>query len=91
MRPRAGRARVSTQQMVAFVPSESERERVTDLARRRFGYHNRGLVIGAADEIVEHYARLAERGVERFYVWFTDFADPDTLEAFGATVIAEFT
>ncbi len=90
MRPRAGSARVSTQQMVAFVPTESERERVTDLAQRRFGYHNRGLVIGTADEIVEHYAPLAERGVERFYVWFTDFADPATLEAFGATVIAEF-
>jgi alkanesulfonate monooxygenase SsuD/methylene tetrahydromethanopterin reductase-like flavin-dependent oxidoreductase (luciferase family) len=90
MRPRAGSARVSTQQMVAFVPSESEREQVTDLAQRRFGYHNRGLVIGAAGEIVDYYGALAERGVERFYVWFTDFGDPRTLEAFGATVIAEF-
>jgi alkanesulfonate monooxygenase SsuD/methylene tetrahydromethanopterin reductase-like flavin-dependent oxidoreductase (luciferase family) len=90
MRPRAGSARVSTQQMVAFVPSESERKRVTDLAQRRFGYHNRGLVIGTADEIVAHYALLADRGVERFYVWFTDFADPATLKAFGATVITEF-
>jgi hypothetical protein len=27
------------------------------------------------------------RGVERFYVWFADFAPPSTLEAFGAQVI----
>jgi hypothetical protein len=25
--------------------------------------------------------------VSRFYVWFTDFADPDTLRAFGSEVI----
>ena len=38
----------------------------------------------------EHVSEiLAERGVERFYVWFTDFADPSTLEAFGAGVISE--
>jgi alkanesulfonate monooxygenase SsuD/methylene tetrahydromethanopterin reductase-like flavin-dependent oxidoreductase (luciferase family) len=89
MRPRAGNARVSTQQMVAFVPSESEREQVTELAQRRFGYHS-GLVIGSAGEIVDYYGALAEQGVERFYVWFTDFAEPRTLAAFGDTVVAEF-
>jgi len=89
MRPRAGNARISTQQMVAFIPSESEREKISELARRRFGYQG-GLVIGDANEVVDYYAALVDQGVERFYVWFTDFADPRTLAAFGATVIAEF-
>ena len=44
----------------------------------------------SANELVDTYGALVESGVERFYVWFTDFAAPQTLEAFGATVIAEF-
>jgi hypothetical protein len=28
--------------------------------------------------------------VERFYVWFTDFATPETVAAFGGEVIAAF-
>jgi alkanesulfonate monooxygenase SsuD/methylene tetrahydromethanopterin reductase-like flavin-dependent oxidoreductase (luciferase family) len=90
MRPRAGNARVSTQQMVAFVPSESERARVTELATKRFGYHNAGLVIGDGNELVDYYAAHAALGIERFYVWFADFAETATLEGFGETVIAEF-
>lgn len=90
MRPRAGDARVSTQQMVAFVPSESERERVLEAAARRFGVMGGGRLTGNANELVDIYGALVDRGVERFYVWFTDFADPSTLEAFGAKVIAEF-
>jgi hypothetical protein len=49
-----------------------------------------GRFAGNANELVDTYGALVESGVERFYVWFTDFADPRTLEAFGATVIAEF-
>ena len=30
---------------------------------------------------------LAERGVERIYVWFTDFAPVETVAEFGASVI----
>jgi alkanesulfonate monooxygenase SsuD/methylene tetrahydromethanopterin reductase-like flavin-dependent oxidoreductase (luciferase family) len=89
MRSRAGTARVSTQQMVTFVADESERERVLDAASRRFGMMGAGRLAGSADELVDLYGALADRGVERFYVWFTDFADPHTLEAFGATVIAQ--
>jgi hypothetical protein len=33
---------------------------------------------------------MQEQGVERFYVWFTDFAPPATLEAFGAEVISTY-
>ena len=33
---------------------------------------------------------MQQHGVERFYVWFTDFALPTTLAAFGAEVIDAF-
>jgi alkanesulfonate monooxygenase SsuD/methylene tetrahydromethanopterin reductase-like flavin-dependent oxidoreductase (luciferase family) len=86
LRPQVGDARVSIQQMVGFAASESERERVTEQAKRRYGAFA-GLVVGTPGELVEHFGALAERGVERFYTWFTDFADPATLEMFGELVI----
>ena len=43
-----------------------------------------------ASELVDHFSAMRERGVERFYVWFADFAAPATLEAFGAEVISSF-
>jgi hypothetical protein len=46
-------------------------------------------VIGTGSEIVDVYAALADRGVQRFYVWFTDFAPPETLASFGAEVVAQ--
>jgi len=90
LRDRAGAARVSTQQLVTFIRSESERDAITETARKRFGTFGSGPVIGTANEIVDFYGGLRDRGVERFYVWLTDFAPPETLEAFGAGVIAEF-
>jgi alkanesulfonate monooxygenase SsuD/methylene tetrahydromethanopterin reductase-like flavin-dependent oxidoreductase (luciferase family) len=87
LRPSAGGARVSVQQMVAFVPDETQRDRVTELALGRFGVYADGLVIGDAAQLVDHFAALHDRGVERFYAWFSDFADPQTLAAFGADVI----
>jgi alkanesulfonate monooxygenase SsuD/methylene tetrahydromethanopterin reductase-like flavin-dependent oxidoreductase (luciferase family) len=87
LRPAAGGARVSIQQLVALVPNEAERDRVTELARRRFGIYGDGLVIGDAAQLVDHFTALHDRGVERFYTWFSDFADPETLAAFGADVI----
>lgn len=87
MRPHAGNARVSIQQMVGFVPSEDERATVQELADRRFG--RRGVVVGDANQLVEHYQALAEQGVERVYAWFTDFARPETLAAFGEGVVAQ--
>lgn len=82
----AGDARVSVQQMVALVPSEAERDEVTAKAVRRFG----GMqpVIGTAPELVEHFARMHERGVERSYVWFADFAPVPTLERFAEVIDA---
>ena len=86
MRPLAGRARASLQVQVAFVGPgrEPEREDIDTAARRRFwGGH----VLGNAPELVDYFGVLARRGVERFYVWFTDFAPAETLAAFGQTVI----
>ena len=83
-RSQAGTARVSVQQMVALVPSEAEREIVRTAALRRFG----GMrpVIGTASELTDHFRALSDRGVERFYVWFADFAQLTTLDAFGGVI-----
>ena len=56
---------------------------------RRFGAYGDGLVIGNVAELVDHFAELSARGVERTYVWFADFALPSTIESFGSGVIAE--
>ena len=87
-RDRAGDARVSVQTMVAVVPSEADRPAVTDLVARRFG--GTGLaamtVVGTPPELAAHFASLRARGIERFYVWFSDFAPPDTLRRFGEVI-----
>jgi alkanesulfonate monooxygenase SsuD/methylene tetrahydromethanopterin reductase-like flavin-dependent oxidoreductase (luciferase family) len=88
MRERAGDARVSVQRMYTFSPAGADRAAVEEIARRRFGYSNP--VVGGSSEMLDHFHAMQERGVERFYVWFTDFAPPDTLEAFGAEVISAF-
>ena len=88
MRAAAGDARVSVQQMFAFVPQGVDRAEIEEPARRRFRYQS--LVIGGRDELLDHFSAMRERGVERFYVWFADFAPPETLEAFGAEVISSF-
>jgi len=72
---------------VAFVGPGDARDDVERTAQRRFGWGR--FVLGDAGELVERFGALAERGVERLYVWFTDFAAPGTLAAFGQSVIAE--
>jgi alkanesulfonate monooxygenase SsuD/methylene tetrahydromethanopterin reductase-like flavin-dependent oxidoreductase (luciferase family) len=86
LKSRAGSARVSTQEMVAFVPAGGDRQAIAEAAERRFG-HSRP-VVGTGAELCEHFARRARQGVERSYVWFTDFGSPDTLAAFGEEVCA---
>lgn len=83
-REAAGNARVSVQLMVALVPSEAEHAEVTELAMRRFG----GMrpVIGTAPELAEHFERLHAQGVERFYLWFADFAPVATMERFAGVI-----
>jgi len=86
LRGEVGEARVSIQQMVALVRRGEDREAVASLAAHRFGYARP--VVGTAPELVDHYRALAERGVERVYTWFCDFAPPETLSEFGDDVIA---
>ena len=88
--PAAGTARVSVQQMVGFVRSGSDPNAVREVSTRRFGHLGSGLVCGDADDLIQHFAGLAAQRVERFYVWFADFAVPDSLAEFGESVIKAF-
>jgi alkanesulfonate monooxygenase SsuD/methylene tetrahydromethanopterin reductase-like flavin-dependent oxidoreductase (luciferase family) len=88
IRPLAGSARVSMQQMVALVDEEANRDAIADLAHRRFPGQGMGLIVGTGDELREHFAGLGRRGVERFYVWFADFAPEPTVRLFGDRVVA---
>jgi alkanesulfonate monooxygenase SsuD/methylene tetrahydromethanopterin reductase-like flavin-dependent oxidoreductase (luciferase family) len=85
--PAAGTARMSIQQMVGFVRSGSDPDAVREVSTRRFGNLGSGLVCGDADQLVGHFSALAAQRVERFYVWFADFAAPDSLHEFGESVI----
>ncbi|HEY3845089.1 MAG TPA: LLM class flavin-dependent oxidoreductase [Acidimicrobiales bacterium] len=88
-RPLIGAARVSLQQLVTFVPAGTDRAEIVELADRRFGWMGHtGRAVGGGDELVASFEAYRRQGVERFYLWFTDFAHPDTLGAFGAEVIA---
>ncbi|TPG31739.1 LLM class flavin-dependent oxidoreductase [Mycolicibacterium hodleri] len=86
--PTVGDVRVSVQQMVGFIAAGTDREEVTAASTRRFGHLGTGLVCGDAQELSRHFAGLTAQGVERFYVWFADFAQPTTLAAFAENVIA---
>lgn len=89
--PTVGDVRVSVQQMVGFVGRDADRDEVTATSTRRFGHLGSGLVCGDASELVEHFSGLSAQGVERFYVWFADFAQPSTLADFAENVIASHT
>jgi len=87
LRAQTGDARTSVQQMVCFIPSEKERAEVEAAARRRFSAFGDVIMFGTAPELVDQIGALADRRVERVYTWFTDFAAPATLAAFGSEVI----
>ena len=88
--PAAGSARVSIQQMVGFIRKNSDPAKVREVSGRRFGNLGSGLMCGDADELSGHFGHLSGQGVERFYVWFSDFAAPESLHEFGETVIKTF-
>ena len=90
LRPLAGKARVSTQHPVGLAAGPGDVERVAEVARRRFGGWG-GLITGTAERVAEQLSLLARRGVERFYLQFSDFATAETLERFGAEVIPAVT
>ncbi len=85
--PTVGKARASLQQMVGFVGQGADRSAVTERSTRLFGHLGAGLVCGGAAELTEHFTKLSAQGVERFYVWFADFAAPQTISEFAETVI----
>jgi alkanesulfonate monooxygenase SsuD/methylene tetrahydromethanopterin reductase-like flavin-dependent oxidoreductase (luciferase family) len=86
LREQVGDARVSIQQVLALVPRGGDRQKVTELASRRFPYSKP--VIGSGPELLDHYGGLAGQGIERVYTWFADFAPPETLAEFGDEVVA---
>ena len=87
-RGQSGSARVSLQQMVTLVRDGQSRQEVLATAERRFGWMNgSGRAEGSGGELLEHFGALHASGVDRFYLWFSDFAEPRTLAAFGAEVI----
>lgn len=90
LRDQAGDARLSVQTMVAFAPDAATRDEVEATARRRFAGTQMGerLVAGTADELAAHFAEQHAGGVDRFYVWFADFAPVDTVAGFGAVIAA---
>ncbi|MEZ0383095.1 LLM class flavin-dependent oxidoreductase [Mycobacterium sp. pW045] len=83
-----GSARASVQQMVGFVGDGADAEAVIGKARRRFSQLGPGLVCGGADELVAYFTGLRDHGAQRFYVWFSDFAAPETIAEFGKQVVA---
>jgi alkanesulfonate monooxygenase SsuD/methylene tetrahydromethanopterin reductase-like flavin-dependent oxidoreductase (luciferase family) len=88
VRSEAGDARVSTQVMVCLLAREADRAASAELVERRFGSTPMGqtMVMGTTAELVEHFEAERQRGVERFYVWFADFAPVETIAAFAAVV-----
>lgn len=87
LRQRAGDAIPSIQEMIGFVGPGADRNAVNEVNQKRFGYLGDGLISGNGAELVEHFGGRTQMGIERFYTWFCDFAAPESLEAFGATVI----
>ena len=88
LRDQIGEAGISIQQQVTFIADEAQREEITQTALRRFGGMGRSPTIGNAEELRADFEARIANGIGRFYVWFTDFARPETLEAFGKEVIA---
>jgi alkanesulfonate monooxygenase SsuD/methylene tetrahydromethanopterin reductase-like flavin-dependent oxidoreductase (luciferase family) len=89
LRGRIGRARVSVQQMVTVVPSEAERDDVMATVNRRFPWlagSPDAHIHGTVGELVDRFAALRARGIERAYCWFTDFASPESLATFGDVI-----
>jgi alkanesulfonate monooxygenase SsuD/methylene tetrahydromethanopterin reductase-like flavin-dependent oxidoreductase (luciferase family) len=87
LRPQVGEVRASIQEMVALVPRGGDRDAIVEATKRRFGWARP--MIGSAAELVDHYGDLEQRGIERIYTWFCDFAPPETIAEFGADVIQE--
>jgi alkanesulfonate monooxygenase SsuD/methylene tetrahydromethanopterin reductase-like flavin-dependent oxidoreductase (luciferase family) len=84
--PLAGAARISTQHPVGLAANPAALDEVASTAQKRFGGWG-GLLVGTPDQISEALIAEARLGVEQFFVPFTDFASPATIELFGREVI----
>ena len=84
-REQAGDAKVSIQQMVTYVGPGDDRDALVAQADRRWPGMGRigGRIVGDLGELADELAASKARGVDRVYAWFSDFAAPATLEAFG--------
>ncbi|OBJ28543.1 MULTISPECIES: LLM class flavin-dependent oxidoreductase [Mycolicibacter] len=85
--PLIGSARASVQQMVGFARRGQDVAAVSETAQRRFGRLGSGLVCGDAATLIDHFRKLESQGAQRFYVWFADFAPPESIAEFAETVI----
>ena len=86
LRPLAGNARVSVQHPITLGADNAQLDELVAPARRRFGNWG-GTIEGDPDVVAHALIREARKGVEQFYVMFTDFASVATLELFGREVI----
>ena len=85
--PKIGSAKASVQQMTGFIRHGDDAAAVTEKAQKRFGHFGSGLVCGDAGALANYFRSLEAQGAQRIYVWFADFAPPDTIAEFGETVI----
>ena len=85
--PKIGSAKASVQQMTGFIRHGDDAAAVTEKAQKRFGHFGSGLVCGDAGALANYFRTLEAQGAQRIYVWFADFAPPDTIAEFGETVI----
>jgi alkanesulfonate monooxygenase SsuD/methylene tetrahydromethanopterin reductase-like flavin-dependent oxidoreductase (luciferase family) len=86
LRALAGAARISTQHVVGLAPTTAALAAVEELTHKRFGNWH-GLITGTPDQVADRLIALGHSGVERFFLPFSDFAPPETLELFGREVI----
>lgn len=90
MREKAGDAKVSVQLMVTFAGPGVDLDEAVAKADRRWPGMGRvgGMVSGGGPALVDQFRGFADRGVERIYAWFSDFAAPASLAAFGDEVLS---
>ena len=86
--PLAAPARISVQRPIGLVIDPTARDDVVATAHKRYAGWG-GLVTGSAREIVDALQRDAELGVEGWILQFSDFGQPETLQAFIRDVVPQ--
>jgi alkanesulfonate monooxygenase SsuD/methylene tetrahydromethanopterin reductase-like flavin-dependent oxidoreductase (luciferase family) len=85
LRPLAGSARVSVQRPVALAAGAGGRDKVSAVARRRFGSWG-GVVTGTSDQVTDALVADVGLGARGFVLQFHDFGTPETFERLMAEV-----